>query len=170
MSKIESRNEILLVKLEDYYKDSDKKEEMFRYITNHYGISLRLIDWCVTNFSKNNKISYNINTINGTKRVVIYDEYKNKLKSYSKQLFDPFCRHVRIKFHYKDNIYFETTLGQLNFFKWILEDEIDKYLRENYKEIEKDMNSKNLLSKKRIESDPDNKNKTRKKKDENIKK
>jgi len=164
MSLIESRNDILLVKLQSFYSNFEKKEKMFKLITNECGISLRIIDWLVTNYSKKNHTTYVIPTENGNKRIVIYDEYKNKLKSYSKQLFDPFCRHLRIKFHYNENTYFETTLGQLNFFKWILEDQIDKYLEENYKEIEKDMNTRNSLSKKK--SDGDSKNKTRKKREE----
>jgi hypothetical protein len=49
-------------------------------------------------------------------------------------MFDPFCRSKRIKF--KD---FETTVGQLNFFEWAINDEILDYLDKNYECIHEDM-------------------------------
>ena len=59
----------------------------------------------------------------------------------SKKRFDPFCRWERIKVPIqKDSIYcFETTIGQLNFFKWSIENNIIEYIKNNYKEIENDM-------------------------------
>ena len=65
--------------------------------------------------------------------------YKSQLKSYSKKKFDPFCRKERINFDCK-NYKIETTLGQLNFFKWALDNMILEYIKENYNHIENDMN------------------------------
>ena len=66
--------------------------------------------------------------------------YKLQLKAYSKKYFDPFsCRRDRIYFYYKNNDYIETTVGQLNFFKWVLEHNIINYIKNNYEDIEKDM-------------------------------
>ena len=62
-----------------------------------------------------------------------------RLKAYSKKYFDPFCRRERIFFHYKDEEYLETTVGQLNFFKWIIEHNIINYIKNNYDDIEFDM-------------------------------
>ena len=45
----------------------------------------------------------------------VYNEYKLKLKAYSKKRFDPFCRWERISIPYDENMYMETTIGQLNF-------------------------------------------------------
>eukprot|EP00798_Chlamydomonas_sp_ICE-L_P009688 gene9688-8516_t len=79
-------------------------------------ISLRLIDWFVTNYAKTH----------------------NVLKAYSKQQFDPFRRRDRILFHYgSENI--ETTVGQLNFFRWMIENRILEYVEEHVDEIEADM-------------------------------
>jgi len=69
----------------------------------------------------------------------IYHAYKSQLKSYSKKKFDPFCRRDRIKFDCSD-ITVETTLGQLNFFKWALDNLITDYILLHYKDIEEDMN------------------------------
>jgi hypothetical protein len=71
-----------------------------------------------------------------------------KLKAYSKKRFDPFCRWDRINVPYKDDKYIQTTIGQLNFFKWALENDVIRYIEENYANIEKDMNNRNSNAKK----------------------
>ena len=65
--------------------------------------------------------------------------YKSQLKSYSKKKFDPFCRRDRINFNCND-IDIETTMGQLNFFKWAIDNMIIEYIIQNYEDIENDMN------------------------------
>jgi hypothetical protein len=72
------------------------------------------------------------------------------LKAYSKKLFDPFCRRERISFIDHDNNELITTVGQLNFFRWAIENKIVEYITENYEDIETDMNVslRNLYKKK----------------------
>ena len=65
--------------------------------------------------------------------------YKNQLRAYSKKQFDPFCRRERIHFYYNTENYLVTTVGQLNFFKWIIENKIITYMQENIDKIETDM-------------------------------
>ena len=86
-----------------------------------------------------------------------------KLKAYSKKRFDPFCRWDRINIPYKDDSYIQTTIGQLNFFKWAIENEIIDFIEKNYDTIERDMNSRNSTAKRKESCD---KNKTRKKREE----
>ena len=70
----------------------------------------------------------------------MYSIIKSQLKSYSKKRFDPFCRRERINFNYQGGKNIETTIGQLNFFKWAIDNLIIEYIKNNYKEIEEDMN------------------------------
>ena len=63
----------------------------------------------------------------------------------------------------KEDTHIQTTIGQLNFFKWALENDVIKYIQENYDKIEADMNSRNSTSKRR--NTPVG-NKTRKKREE----
>jgi hypothetical protein len=70
-----------------------------------------------------------------------------KLKAYSKKRFDPFCRWDRITIPYNDGAFIQTTIGQLNFFKWAIENDVVHYIEENYQTIENDMNSRNSTSK-----------------------
>ena len=69
-------------------------------------------------------------------RFKVYEDYKLKLKAYSKKRFDPFCRWDRITIPYKGDTVIQTTIGQLNFFKWVLEHKILDYIEKNFNENE----------------------------------
>ena len=136
----------------------------FFYITK---ISLRIVDWFATNYAKKFYTIYTIEktTDNITRRFKVYDDYKLKLKAYSKKRFDPFCRWERINIPYSNDKFIETTVGQLNFFKWALENKVIEFVEQNYELIEKDMNSRNSTSKRKETIVLDN-SKTRKKREE----
>lgn len=168
-----TQNDLLLKNLMSFYKidneqpDKDTNlERMLKIITGETKISLRIVDWFATNYAKKYYTLYTINQQdnNEERRFKVYDDYKLKLKAYSKKRFDPFCRWERISIPYKGNSFIETTIGQLNFFKWAIENKVIDYIEENYDAIEKDMNSRNSTSK-RKETIVDN-TKTRKKREE----
>lgn len=100
-------------------------------------ISLRLIDWFVTNYSKRHNIGY---ILNG-QEFMVYMSYKSQLKAYSKKLFDPFCRRERIMFSLPGIEPFVTTVGKLNFFRWAIEKNIIEYLKLNRETVETEMNT-----------------------------
>ena len=144
-------NNVLYESLHKYYDTNDNMNKFNDSINGDNKISLRIIDWFVTNYSKKNNTSYEIYKCPSGKlsfesegnqfirNMNIYHAYKSQLKSYSKKKFDPFCRRDRIKFDCSD-ITVETTLGQLNFFKWALDNLITDYILLHYKDIEEDMN------------------------------
>jgi hypothetical protein len=109
------------------------------------------VDWFATNYAKKFYTLYEISQTvdNMLRRFKVYDDYKLKLKAYSKRRFDPFCRWDRISIPYKDDKCIETTIGQLNFFKWALENQVVDYIESNYDTIEKDMNNRNSTSKRK---------------------
>jgi len=158
-----TQNDLLLNKLLDYYKESDNLDSILQIINGQSKISLRIVDWFATNYAKKYFTVYKLS--NSEKRFKVYMDYKLKLKAYSKRRFDPFCRWERISIPYKDGNYIQTTIGQLNFFKWALENEVINYINENYDTIENDMNARNSSSKRR-EIITINKNSTRKKREE----
>jgi hypothetical protein len=140
---------------------------MLSIINGNSRISLRIVDWFATNYAKKYYTVYDINNI----RFKVYIDYKLKLKAYSKRRFDPFCRWDRIIIPYNNNSSIQTTIGQLNFFKWALENGVVDYIDNNYSFIEKDMNSRNSTSRKNDNSNIKeitnvNVNKTRKKREE----
>ena len=132
---------ILLISLKEFYEIKENKLKLFEILNNTNNISLRIIDWFVTNYSKKNNTNYLINKdlSDNTKQFNVYYSYKAQLKSYSKKKFDPFCRRNRIEFTIDgENII--STMGQLNFFKWAINNSIIDYINLNYKVIENDMN------------------------------
>ena len=129
------KNNLLMNKIECFFDNEFNKNILIRILNNEFNISLRVIDWFVTNYCKKNNIFW----IENNTRFVVYLSYKLQLKAYSKKYFDPFCRRDRIYFSIKNNDYIETTVGQLNFFKWIIEHNIINYIKNNYEDIEKDM-------------------------------
>ena len=158
-----TQNSLLLDNLLNYYEKSNLLEKMLSIINGESKISLRIVDWFSTNYAKKNYTVYNLN--NG-KRFKVYIDYKLKLRAYSKKRFDPFCRWERIIIPYKDGISIQTTIGQLNFFKWALENEVINYIEDNYETIETDMNTRNSTSRRKNDQLNAVSNKTRKKREE----
>ena len=170
-----TQNDLILVNLltfynvydcDGVYNPNNNLDKMLKIITGETKISLRIIDWFTTNYAKKYYVIYNIEGSNDNIpiRFKVYNEYKLKLDSYGKNRFDPICRWDRINIPYTNGKFIETTIGQLNFFKWALENQLIDYINHYYNDIEKDMNTRNSTSK-RKETVADN-NKTRKKREE----
>ena len=136
-----SDNELLFNSLKLFYEDNYNLTKLLNYLKVDK-ISLRIIDWFVTNYSKKYDSMYTRYDRNGKQLnpFNVFHSYKSQLKSYSKKFFDPFCRRNRIKYNYNDTDILSTTIGQLNFFKWAINYGVIDYIKDNYKEIEDDMN------------------------------
>lgn len=145
-------NSVLLTSLQNYYDDNKNASKLLEILKEENKISLRIIDWFVTNYSKKNNIYYTIFETPTKKKTFVpennkllkqfntYHAYKSQLKSFSKKKFDPFCRRDRIVFDCNGSA-IETTVGQLNFFKWAIDNLIIDYIKNNYNDIENDMNT-----------------------------
>jgi len=149
MTAYTKQNDLLLNNLAEFYKKDDylHLKEMLSVLNGDSKISLRIIDWFVTNYAKQ---QYTVYTLSSGLRFKVYNVYKLKLKAYSKKRFDPFCRWQKIEFPYGSK-YVVTTIGQLNFFKWVIENEILTYIVDHYDEIETDMNTRNSTVKPKTE-------------------
>ena len=148
-------SDLLLSSLTKFYQDKNELVICLDKITKgEFEISLRVIDWFVTHYSKTNNIIYwidekndkiyeDINNIKPEfKKINLYLDYRSQLKSYTKGYFDPFRRHERISFVIKDKPFtvIETTIGQLNFFRWIFQNKVLTYLLKYKNQVEKSMN------------------------------
>jgi len=156
-------NDLLFISLKNYYNNPEKSKYLLKYL-KYEKISLRIIDWFVTNYSKKYDTMYNLynnsdelslngeningenmngENINGeniNKKFNVFYSYKSYLKSFSKRNFDPFCRRNRIDFEC-DGIVLNTTIGQLNFLKWGIDNLVVEYILNHYNIIEDDMNT-----------------------------
>lgn len=103
-------------------------------------VSLRILDWLVTNYAKKQNIVYLVSGEDGLPTTFnMFLEYKSQLKAYSKKYFDPFCRRDRLTFEDADGEPFQTTVGQLNFFKWAIMNGVVDFGAEHCVSIEDDM-------------------------------
>jgi hypothetical protein len=133
MEQIQSQEQWVLHRLEKFYAIPENLKKAEQVLSGKSPLSLRLIDWFVTNYAK----KYNSAFVSKKKHIIVYLSYKSHLKAYSKKMFDPFCRCKRIKFNGLD-----TTVGQLNFFEWIISDDILDYIQENKDKIHADMETR----------------------------
>jgi len=155
-TNLNTQNDLLMKNLLEFYQNSENLKKMMHIINGETKISLRIVDWFVTNYAKKYYTVYELPIVNNKeekKRFKVYNDYKLKLKAYSKRRFDPFCRWERISIPYDEEKIMETTIGQLNFFKWAIENKIIDFIEENYEFIEKDMNHRNSTAKHRTSTD-----------------
>ena len=145
---VTSKVDLLMGSLTKFFSTNKNIDTMLPIVQGCSKISLRILDWFVTNYCKKN------NTVIASKKngvpskMIVHLDYKNQLKAYSKKQFDPFCRRERINFVYSEGQELLTTVGQLNFFRWAIENGIIKFIYDNLEFIEKDMNAsiRNLYS------------------------
>lgn len=148
--------DLLMISLSKFYSVKSNILKIIPLIEQKADISLRLVDWFVTNYSKKNNIVITQEKSGNIYHFNVYLSYRNQLKAYSKEKFDPFRRNEHIEFYYDVDKSIETTHGQLNFFRWIIQNDILDYIRDNLQDIENDM-----LTTQKI-------NQNKKKDDENI--
>jgi hypothetical protein len=134
--KIHCKQELIVSSLQKFYATRNDIKEILPFLQGTSELSLRLVDWFVTNYAKKHNTGY----ILEGQEFLVYMNYKSQLKAYSKKLFDPFCRRERILFQVPGEEPFITTVGKLNFFRWAIEKGVLTYLTLNTATIETEMN------------------------------
>ena len=124
--------------VDDYFRNSDISDiqKMVNIINGTSNISLRLLDNFVEYYTKGNNTYYFI--LGNNYPFYVNTNYKIQLKCYTKKYFDPFRRFNRFYYYYDptDNTKrIDTTIGQLNFFKWCFTNNVIKYIEDNYNKI-----------------------------------
>jgi len=129
--KIECKPELVIASLQRFYASQPEIDKVLMYLNGEAPLSLRIIDWFVTKYSRKSFVRYPLNG----QEFLVYLSYKGQLKAYSKQYFDPNCRRERIMFTIPNHEPFMTTIGKLNFFRWALESNILEYMEAHEDEI-----------------------------------
>jgi len=129
--KMECKPELVITSLQRFYAHHPEIEKVLTYLSGDAPLSLRIIDWFVTKYSRKAFVRYPWNG----HEFLVYLSYKGQLKAYSKQYFDPNCRRERIMFSIPNHEPFMTTIGKLNFFRWALESGILEYMEAHEEEI-----------------------------------
>lgn len=140
-NRVQGKQDFIVRWLQDFYNQPGRIDEILPILTGTSPVSLRLIDWFVTNYSKKFNVNYPLEEGDTTRQFMVHFQYKRELKAYSKRLFDPFCRRERISFQIRGQQPInETTVGQLNFFRWAIEKGVLQFILEHAADIERDMN------------------------------
>lgn len=132
---MESKEHILKQEVLKFYEDEEHMTQLSSVLLRQ-SISLRIIDYFVTSYSK----IFNTTYLVDGKNFNVFIQYKSVLKGFSKKYFDVFARRERIEiFSRTHNKHISSTTAQLHFFKWAIENDILKYCQRNLQEIEEHM-------------------------------
>jgi len=135
-----NRAELLKKPLLKFYKNKENMDKFVNVLERKTDYSLRVIEWFCNNYSKKYDIIYKTSN---NKEINVYLSYKSQLNSYQKKQFDPFKRKhegfetFELK-HGKDKK-ITTTVGQLNFFRWCIMNDVLEYIEKHIKHIKEDM-------------------------------
>ena len=110
-------------------------DRVFQIINRTSPLSLRILDYFAVNFARQQRVFYNVNN----KPFDVYTSYKTNLEYFKKKRFDPFRRHSRIDLTYSEKDRIQTTIGQLCFFRWCLQNKVLDYVEKNINVITEDM-------------------------------
>jgi len=149
--------ELLLSSLSQHYRRSpEQREQLYTIVAGTSPLSLRVIDWFVTHYSRSKNIIYWIDDKNKAliedfpsyggqdlRKFNLHLEYHAQLQSYTKMYFDPFRRHEKITFVLEKTpmVSITSTVGQLNFFRWALQNGVIEYITRHLHDIEENMSS-----------------------------
>lgn len=118
-----NKSELLFASLDRFFNITENREKLHSILEGSPSApSLRRLEWFVTNYSKNQHVSY---TAPNGKMFTVHVAYKSSLDGYSKKLFDPFCRTERIEFQG-----LSTTVAQLNFIRWCITNGIIEHIKD----------------------------------------
>lgn len=146
-----NKAELLKKSLMNFYKSKDNIDKIANVIDKETDYSLRVIEWFCNNYSKKHDTLYKLS--DGTP-FNVYLSYKSQLDSYQKKQFDPFKRKHKgfeiftIRSGKESTI--ETTVGQLNFFRWCIQKNVLEYVQKHLKEIKEDMGKHGIKAKKHV--------------------
>lgn len=161
----ETGSALLLTSVTNFFQKSrEHRDTLYNIIEGKSAVSLRLLDFFITNYSRHHNVIYWIDDKGSgggggymsevpmptLRKFHLYFEYRAQLKSFSKASFDIFRRHERLTFVLESAPELktvETTLGQLNAMRWILHNRVIDYIQAHLAEIQQEMTVAQKVSK-----------------------
>jgi len=136
-SRVHARQVRRLVEIAPFFNNATILRMLVPVATATFDVSLRLLDYCCTNYAKKTRVVL----CEGGIAMHLFSLYKDWLRHYRRRCFDPFRRRERVHFQNpsKPTEWLETTIAQLNFLRWADVYRIIAYVRRNMHVIEKDM-------------------------------
>lgn len=141
-TSIEAKQELLMKRVSAFFADEVHFAALLPLLEQTAVVSLRLLDYLVTNFAKKTPVYLDVCRHGRLETVDLFLDYKAQLKAFSKRSFDPFCRRERVLWVCESDPQrrqFLTTPAQLNFFRWCIEMRLCEWVQEHNAEVERDM-------------------------------
>lgn len=154
LDELPARMKLLLDTLIKFYRNGTFESVVLPIMQHKEPLALRDIDWLVTNYSLAFPVVYP-NPINPHGEPFnLHDSYEQHEEAWKKKLFDPFARGPRILFSDGHGKQYETTIAQLNFFRWAIQYGVIDYASQHREAIRKHHYDTKLERKKLIQSTP----------------
>lgn len=150
-----SANELVLASTVKYFAARpNERAALAAMVEGQADVSLRLLDWFLTHYVHARNVLYWIDDHAGTvqddypaaardparvRKCALSQCYRAQLRAFTKAAFDPFRRHGRVTFVVSDGpkpSTVETTVGQLNFFRWAFQNRVIDYVRLHLADLE----------------------------------
>jgi hypothetical protein len=145
---------VRLREIHAFFDDAIAERILVPVARQTYCVSLRLLDYTMTNWAKKTRVMTVLNTRGGTMPMNVYSLYKDWLHFYRRKGFDSFRRRERVFFaEPATGETLETTVAQLNFLRWAELYGVLEYVRDNQAAIEADMMQTLSDSKRRRQTD-----------------
>lgn len=134
MEELPAKKKLLLDTLINFYKDGSFERIVLPIIHDRKPLAIRDIDWLVTNYSLAFPVVYQNPMRPNGEPFNVHSSYVQFEETWKKRLFDPFQRGQRIMFYVNGKKY-ETTIAQLNFFRWAIQFGVIEWAKNHKKEI-----------------------------------
>lgn len=102
-------------------------------------LSFGLLDWFNVNYCKHYGVEYDLTRLGRTRKIYVIQAYNAALEGYGKERFDPFARGkskggaITLTNDKGESVL--TTLRQLNYFRWAIENGVIDYVKQHLDEI-----------------------------------
>jgi hypothetical protein len=137
---MDQKETLLYASLKKFFKDPQHAERLKAILGPETTISLRVLDWLTTTYSKRNRLFF---VAENGQLIDVHASYKSHLRSFSKTYFDIFRRgDEKITFDTECDFTCETTLAQLNFCRWLIKYDVLTYYENNLDKLGGDQHRK----------------------------
>lgn len=109
-------------------------------------LSFGLLDWFNVNYSKEYGVEYTLMKLGRKRTIYVWQAYNAALDGYGKERFDPFARGkskggaITLTNDKGESV--TTTLRQLNYFRWAIDNGIINYVKEHIDDIYDDFTTR----------------------------
>lgn len=143
----------MLESLLKFFSDEEHFNILKRYRDKGGKVSVSLLDWFTVNYAKKNGVRYEIRKNGRRKSILVEQSYNAALHAHTKEYFDPFARGSKqgrgFAIENSKGEQITTTVRQLNFFRWAINNGVIEYVDKHVDDIYKDMSERSNRGKKK---------------------